>query len=85
MWIRVTYYWETHIWGSHTWGQHEVCARGGMESMGDWQSATRRCDLPGSACSTLGMLEARLTLSKVTMDSGDFGCLSVGVHELLRT
>lgn len=65
--------------------QQEVCARGGMESMGDWWSATSCFDLLGLACSTLGMLEARLTLSKVTMDSGDFGCLSVGVHKLLRT
>lgn len=65
--------------------QQEVCARGDMESMGDWQSATSCFDLAGLACSTLGMLEARLTLSKVTMDSGHFGCLSVGVHKLLKT
>lgn len=49
-------------------------------------TACVHCDLPGSACGTLGMLAASLKLSKVTTDSlGFFAPFSVGVHELLRT
>lgn len=63
-------------------------AEGRRGQPGGWQSVLpgRRSNLSRSACATLGMLEARQTLSKVTTDSlGIFGCLGVGVHELLWT